>query len=177
MEAQGAHPGRHQGPRTGRPWTHRGPDRRTGPPRPAGRGRRVAATGSPACCLEGFPSPRPADTGSGGLQTSQQIGLLAKNAAFEVIEYLCRRPQNLAVLTGRVFAAARTGKYLTHTGPHDVLLSESVAVLVPKKLQAPPVGPCHREALCISGHFPGGASSRRRGFRTVRIPVYCPKEI
>lgn len=37
----------------------------------------LAATGSPASCREGFPGPRPADTGSDGLQTSQQTDLLA----------------------------------------------------------------------------------------------------
>lgn len=66
---------------------------------------------------------------------SRLTSLLSKNAALDVNEYLCLRSQNLAALTGRVFTSARTGKYLTHTSPHVVLLSGSVAVLVPKNFR------------------------------------------
>lgn len=66
-------------------------------------------------------------------------------------------------------------KYFTHTSRRSVLLSISVAVLVPKNFKRlGPASPPHR-ALHISGHFPGGASSRRHGVRTVRTLLYCPK--
>lgn len=66
---------------------------------------------------------------------SRSASLLSGNAALNVNEYLCRPSQNLTALTGRVSVAARTGKYLSHTIRHGVLLSDPVAVLVPKNFK------------------------------------------
>lgn len=108
---------------------------------------------------------------------SRLASLLSENAALKVNEYLCRPSQNLTALTGRVSAAARTGNIRRTQSSMACYCRTQLQFWYPKTSSASGRPRCRRVALCISGHFPGRASSRRHGFRTVRIPVYCPKEI
>lgn len=99
-----------------------------------GEGRRARGY-RVSCGLSGGRSGAQTQVPMGCRRRSRLATLLSKNAALEVNEYLCRPPQNLTALTGRVSAAARTGKYLSHAILHGVLLSDSVAVLVPKNFK------------------------------------------
>lgn len=98
-----------------------------------------------------------------------------RNAALGGNQYLSPRSESLMDPAGRVFPNRTRWRYSTHTNRCSVLLSISVAVLVPKNFRRSSRPPCHIRALYISGHFSGGASSRRHGVRTVRMLVYCPK--
>lgn len=99
----------------------------------------------------------------------------SRNAALGGNQYLSPRPESLMDPARRVFPRRARWKYFTHTNRCGVLLSISVAVLVPKNFKCSSRPSRHIRALHISGQFSGGASSRRHGVRTVRTLVYCPK--
>ncbi|QTI46805.1 hypothetical protein JYK04_04643 [Streptomyces nojiriensis] len=101
----------------------------------------------------------------------------SRNAALGGNQYLSPRSESLMDPAGRVFPHSTRWRYLTHTNRCSVLLSVSVAVLVPKNFKRSSRPPRHIRVLHISGHFPAG---HHRG-DTVSVWCGCwctaPKEI
>lgn len=144
---------------------------------PPARDRPPRPPWSPASCgsLRGAPRTHPAGSRPDGLRVAADGRPCSRNAAPGGNQYLSPRSESLTNPTGRVFPHRTRWRYLTHTSRCSMLLSISVAVLVPKNFKCSSRPPRHIRVLHISGSFSGGASSRRHGVRTVRMPVYCPK--
>lgn len=73
-------------------------------------------------------------------------------------------------------AATHREKCSRHMGCGDVLLSKSVAVLVPKNFKRLTSAVCRMEALCISGHFRAGHHRGDTGFVRYGLRRNCPEE-
>jgi hypothetical protein len=92
--------------------------------------------------------------------------------ALLVNQYLCPRSKNLMDPARRLFTTAhRVEIFSAHKPPQHATVDLGCS-FGSQNLQASPAGlRATEERFIFPGHSPGGASSRRHGVRTVRIPV------
>lgn len=101
----------------------------------------------------------------------------SRNAALGGNQYLSPRSESLMDPAGRVFPRRTRWRYFTHTNRCGMLLSISVAVLVPKNFKCSSRPSRHFRALHISGSYPAG--HHRGDTVSVQCGRWCtaPKEI
>lgn len=151
-----------------------------------GAGTRLTAVGAPATAMEHLRAAdpfekalrtQPAGSRPDGLHVATGGHPCPRNAALGGNQYLSPRSESLMDPAGRVFPRRTRWRYFAHTNRCGVLVSISVAVLVPKNFKCSSRPSRHIRALHISGQFPAG--HHRGDTVSVQCGRWCtaPKEI